>query len=207
MSKNDMVMGKPEAYQVRLRGPSGEWCPWFDVGKFFFDHFPYEKDGVGEKRVLFTGDAMDAVLADRDAYVQNAIDLRAQAEELKHIAQKNVDRNVDLSAQLAERDALLASVVNSGALSCEQYEELEADCCAAVDVVHQVKRQEFHEHLDKCAALSASAEPSAPVERGGLKECPKGYGHGGQWCGPSYNCWLDRRSDEEKARAALERKP
>lgn len=43
-------------------------------------------------------------------------------------------------AEIAERDALLARVVNSGALSSEQYESLEADYCA----------------------LSASAEPSAP---------------------------------------------
>ncbi|QOE11051.1 hypothetical protein IE322_05495 [Pseudomonas asiatica] len=69
----------------------------------------------------------------------------------------------ELRAQLAERDALLARIVNSGALSSEQYEELEADCCAAVDVVNQIKRQAFREHVDKCAALSASAEPSAPT--------------------------------------------
>jgi hypothetical protein len=50
-------------------------------------------------------------------------------------------------------------------------------------------------------------EPSAPVERHEPKECPQGYGHGGQWCGPDYKCWLDPRSREEKARAALERKP
>ncbi|MBF8703052.1 hypothetical protein [Pseudomonas putida] len=69
----------------------------------------------------------------------------------------------ELRAQLAERDALLARIVNSGALSSEQYEELEADCCAAVDVVNQIKRQAFREHVDKCAALSASAVPSAPT--------------------------------------------
>lgn len=66
-----------------------------------------------------------------------------------------------LTLALAERDAMLARVVNSGALSSEQYEELEADCCAAVDVVYQIKRQAFHDHLKACA-LSASAEPSVP---------------------------------------------
>lgn len=32
-------------------------------------------------------------------------------------------------------------------------------------------------------------------------ECPLGYGHGGKWCGPHTNCWLDPRSKEERALA------
>lgn len=31
-----------------------------------------------------------------------------------------------------------------------------------------------------------------------MRECVKGYGHGGQWCGPDFNCWLDPRSKSEK---------
>lgn len=31
-----------------------------------------------------------------------------------------------------------------------------------------------------------------------LKECADGYGHGGRWCGPAYNCWLDPRDREER---------
>lgn len=31
-----------------------------------------------------------------------------------------------------------------------------------------------------------------------VRECVKGYGHGGQWCGPDFNCWLDPRSKREK---------
>lgn len=31
-----------------------------------------------------------------------------------------------------------------------------------------------------------------------LPECPSGYGHGGTWCGPEYNCWLDRRPKVNK---------
>lgn len=31
-----------------------------------------------------------------------------------------------------------------------------------------------------------------------LPECPSGYGHGGHWCGPEYNCWLDRRPKVNK---------
>ena len=93
---------------------------------------------------------------------QNCDSLRKQnARLLINISEMNDEAKLR-EAQLAERDALLARVVNSGALSSEQHEELEGDCCAAVDVVHQIKRQAFREHLDKCATLSASAEPSAP---------------------------------------------
>lgn len=28
-------------------------------------------------------------------------------------------------------------------------------------------------------------------------KCPQGYGHGGQWCGPEFNCWLDPRPKGE----------
>lgn len=31
-----------------------------------------------------------------------------------------------------------------------------------------------------------------------MRECVKGYGHGGQWCGPGFDCWLDPRSKSEK---------
>lgn len=31
-----------------------------------------------------------------------------------------------------------------------------------------------------------------------LKPCRDGYGHGGQWCGPEYDCWLDPRSRGER---------
>lgn len=31
-----------------------------------------------------------------------------------------------------------------------------------------------------------------------LKECADGYGHGGRWCGPAYNCWLDPRDRKER---------
>lgn len=72
-----------------------------------------------------------------------------------HKAQRGLDIDA-LRAQLAKRDALLARVVNSGALSSEKLEELETDCCAAVDVVQQIKRLAFRDHLAKCAA---SAEP------------------------------------------------
>ncbi|MCZ9636832.1 hypothetical protein [Pseudomonas putida] len=98
--------------------------------------------------------------------------LRVELDEWKNRCQYNADTAHDVArerdtmrAQLAERDALLARVVNSGALSSEQHEELEADCCAVVDVVHQIKRQAFHEHLSKCAALSASAEPASTAWR------------------------------------------
>ena len=71
--------------------------------------------------------------------------LRAQVEQLKHIAQKNVDRNVDLSAQLAERDALLLR--------------------ALPDLRNERFRTEGMAELYGLAStLSASAEPSAPVE-------------------------------------------
>lgn len=97
--------------------------------------------------------------------------LRAEIVEWKERCQSNSDEAMSwmakhdtLRAKMAERDALLARVVNSGALSSEQHEELEADCCSAVDVVHQIKRQAFREHLDKCATLSVSAEPSAPIK-------------------------------------------
>ena len=121
----------------------------------------------------------------------------ARVECLKEIAQKYVDRNVDLSAQLAERAALLARVVNSGALSSEQYESLEAECCA----------------------LSASAEPSAPVERDERDSFEKEFPvPGGVRFLEADNCYVDGRLDYEgggsyqpaweawQARAALERK-
>lgn len=78
--------------------------------------------------------------------------LRAELKTQTLRADAAVGDANEAERKLAERDSLLARVVNSGALSSEQHEELEADCCAAVDVVQQIKRQEFREHLDKCAA-------------------------------------------------------
>lgn len=91
--------------------------------------------------------------------------------------------------QLAERDALLARVVNSGALSSEQQESLEAECCAIsastpkCKTCHDqgevfVRKGDVHYGMQTepepmmagcpdCAtptiALSASAEPSVPA--------------------------------------------
>lgn len=116
----------------------------------------------------------------------------------------------DLRAQLAERDALLARVVNSGALSSEQYESLEADCCAAVDAVHQIKRLRIK---------APSAEPSAPDEREELRShLDRMIGQAEYMLELAENSF-DGEADEddgsfdecreyiEQARAALERKP
>lgn len=43
------------------------------------------------------------------------------------------------------------------------------------------------------AVLAKKTEQQAPVA-----ECELGYGHGGKWCGPHVDCWLDPRSRQER---------
>lgn len=43
-------------------------------------------------------------------------------------------------------------------------------------------------------AMGMESQRVVPVKH----ECVKGYGHGGQWCGPDFDCWLDPRSKAEK---------
>lgn len=85
-----------------------------------------------------------------------------------------------LRAQLAEAQALLAKVVNSGALSSEHFEKLEAECCAITanapkcKTCHDqgevfVRKGDVHYGMQTepepvMAACPECAEPSAPVE-------------------------------------------
>jgi len=65
---------------------------------------------------------------------------------------------VAVDQKLAQAQALLAKVINSGALSDDQHEDLEADICAAVDVVSTLKKQGFADHLES-EAEKATAMP------------------------------------------------
>ena len=43
-------------------------------------------------------------------------------------------------------------------------------------------------------AMGMESQRVVPV----IRECAQGYGHGGQWCGPGFDCWLDPRSKAER---------
>lgn len=100
--------------------------------------------------------------------------LREERDSFQRVGILAIERADAAERKLGEAAGLLARVINSGALSAEQHEDLEADICAAVDVVDVLKKREFVEHLeeqaDKAAALPdykrecvkapASAEPA-----------------------------------------------
>lgn len=106
--------------------------------------------------------------------------LRAQLSELKGAFNESQENVVKRGKMLAERDALLAKVVNSGALSSEQYEELEAECCATsanspkCKTCHDqgeifVRKGDVHYSMQTepepvMAACPECADPSAPTE-------------------------------------------
>lgn len=116
-----------------------------------------------------------------EAYAKSVADVEAAFGKM-------VDREELLEQKLAEAQALLSRVINSGALTCEQYSDLETDICAAAEVVAVLKRMDFKEHLSKCveevaampaykrdclkspAFLSATAQPA---------ECQHRYMHFG----------------------------
>lgn len=59
--------------------------------------------------------------------------------------------------------------------------QLQADLTARDERIDQLEQK-----------LATAGEPPA------LRECAAGYGHGGQWCGKEYNCWLDPRPRSER---------
>jgi len=55
-----------------------------------------------------------------------------------------------------ELELLLAKVLHSGALSCEQYEELESEICSKINVIQLMDKQKFRKHLSACSDIVSS---------------------------------------------------
>nr|WP_279153333.1 Lar family restriction alleviation protein [Pseudomonas mosselii] len=163
-ARAEQHQGEPAAYQ--FQGRDGKWYG-------FTNERHYQNtlaDGTWPIRPLYTHadpgevERLQFELSETMAIANGQTSLR------KEEAEDWAKERDTLRAQLAERDALITRVVHSGALTCPDYSELEAECCA----------------------LSASAEPSAPVERDERADCENCDDTG---LGPCTVC------------AALERKP
>ncbi|WP_053152135.1 hypothetical protein [Pseudomonas protegens] len=128
----------------------------------------FEAAQVAEKRIEELRADLASANADKEAYAQNAINLRERLERLK-------DQRNDYAKQLAERDALLErcrlAVVNGEDfdLPASLLDEIKA-LSASAEPINDLCAESAHEFVPlrsdcvKCGALF-SAEPSAPVER------------------------------------------
>jgi len=158
---------------------------------------------------------LESVRASRDAYAQNAIDLRESMRrarkahgESQGLMQEQIDA---LRAQLAERDALLRDI-NKRHSSGVDF-DLPADLAARVKALSaSAEPIPFPGYPPVPEDRKLPAEPSAPVERDELEaEAQRIYE---SWSDqPGYVPWVARgnslKQDEARrqARAALERKP
>ncbi|MBA6090070.1 hypothetical protein H4C81_14370 [Pseudomonas monteilii] len=85
--------GEPVAYQVRVKGPDGEWCPWFDVGQWFFETYAEDK---AEKRALYAHSDPVEVEALRGAYLragEREHELRTELAQLRAALKFYADRD------------------------------------------------------------------------------------------------------------------